>query len=213
MISLEGVTKSYGSLTVLENLMLSVARGESLCIAGPSGCGKSTLLKLIALISYPDAGSIFIDGKDASSERSSEREGFRNSIGYSFQEPLLLPYLSAIENIVDVVSKPTSTVQRRKEAQQTLSQLGMLERAGHLPSKLSVGEKKRVDLARALYRNPTLLVADEPFSSLDPGTGRLVAKTLRDYVGRGGTLTYSSVDPRKQDIADRTLDLTKHIEA
>jgi ABC-type lipoprotein export system ATPase subunit len=209
MLRLEDVGKSYGTVRVLERVNLSVDNGTSLRIAGRSGCGKSTLLKLMALISVPDAGSVFISGKEVTGSNPKERDSLRSFIGYSFQEPLLLPYLSAIENIVDVISRSKSTTAGREEAQAILSKLGLSERLEHLPSKLSVGEKKRVDIARALFRKPAILVLDEPFSNLDPGTGGLVSKLLRNYVQSGGTLVYSSVNLREGGEADKTMDLTK----
>ena len=203
----EKLGKSYGAIKAVEGIDLEVKRGRSLCILGRSGCGKTTLLKMLGLILKPDHGRVFIDGVDFS--RSSEQEMARSrlKIGFSFQEPLLLPYLNALQNLSLVVSKVTARNLRELEleATQLLSQLGLSKRLGHLPSKLSVGEKNRIDLARAILKHPAIIIADEPFANLDPETSLIVAGALRNHLRTGGILVFSSTEPSHTKQADDCL--------
>jgi len=205
MIRLEGVYKSYGSIRVLENFSFNLEAGKSLCIVGRSGCGKSTLLKVIALIAKPDQGNITIDGKNANEQNEAKLEKLRKEkIAYSFQEPLLIPYMTAIENLTEV------TGTQKEKAVELLSQLGLSDRLNHKPSKLSAGEKKRVDIARALLKGSAVLVADEPLSNLDPTTGLKVMELLRVHAQNGGTVVYSSVEPSDAKFADSIINMSNN---
>lgn len=203
MLRLTGVSKAYGAIKVLEAVSLEVPAGHALCVLGPSGCGKTTLLKVMALITLPDQGFVIIKGTDTTRMSDSTRARVRATIAYSFQEPLLLPYLNAWENTVSIVAfargLPVSAL--RSKAAELFSGLGLADRTHHPPAKLSVGEKKRVDIARALLKEPSMLVADEPFGSLDPETGRLVMERLNEYMDQGGTLIYSAVNPSESSWA------------
>jgi ABC-type lipoprotein export system ATPase subunit len=199
-VSLRDVKKSYGAIRVLEGISLEIRAGSSLCIFGPSGCGKSTLLKIIALMTRADSGSLMIDDRELSPATMAEIEGVRREkVSYAFQEPLLLPYLTALENIVDIVDIS------KGEALEMLSSLGLADRIRHKPSKLSVGEKKRVDIARALLRKKEILVADEPFSNLDPDTVAIVMRQFDNHLTKGGILVFSSVDPSETRFAHKSL--------
>lgn len=200
MLRLENVSKSYGSIKVLENLSLKVENCSIVCITGRSGCGKSTLLKVIALIAKPDNGVLMIEGEDISKLNGTAIEMLRKKrIAYSFQEPLLIPYMTALENLTEVIEV------RREKAIEMLSLLGLANRINHRPSKLSVGEKKRVDIARAILRESSILVADEPLSNLDPLTGAQVTELLKAHAKGGGTVIYSSVDPAEGKFADHVM--------
>ena len=197
MLKLENVSKSYGSIRVLENCNFSIETGKSVCIVGRSGCGKSTLLNVIALITKPDQGRILIDGKLVNIQNEAELEAFRREkVAYSFQEPLLISYMTATENLTEVIDVP------KEKAVKLLSKLGLSNRLNHKPSKLSVGEKKRVDIARALLKNSSLLVADEPLSNLDSATGQMVIDLLHEYLQNGRTVVFSSVEPSDAKFAD-----------
>ena len=200
MIKLENVSKSYGSLKVIENFSFNFEKGKSVCIVGQSGCGKSTLLKLIALIAKPNQGYVVINGRKINELNDAEYEKERREkIAYSFQEPLLIPYLTALENIAEVLGVDKDQVIEK------LSRLGLSNRLNHKPSKLSVGEKKRVDIARAVLKRSPILVADEPLSNLDPSSGLKVMELLKEYVTNGGTVVYSSVDPSDAKFADKVI--------
>lgn len=206
----EGLFKSYGAIKAVENISLHVESGKSLCIQGRSGSGKTSLLKMLALISRPDKGNVFINGVNTTESSEGEITRLRRRIGFSFQEPLLLPYLNAIQNLSLVIS----SVNDRKlpelefEARELLSRLGLSKRLYHFPSKLSVGEKKRVDFARAVSKHPIVIIADEPFANLDPETSRLVAGLLEDHLNKGGAVVYSSTEPTHSKIADDCLKLS-----
>jgi putative ABC transport system ATP-binding protein len=204
MIKLEGVYKNYGAIKVLEGIDLEVEAGEPVCLLGRSGCGKSTLLKLIALITRPDKGVLMVDGMDMAAMTDSEMdEARRKKVSYTFQEPLLIPYITALENVVEVTGAP------KDKAVQVLTELGLGDRLNHRPPKLSGGEKKRVDVARAILRGTSILVADEPLSNLDPETGEEVMQLLRAHAENGGVLVYSSVEPSEARFAAQVVNMEK----
>jgi len=200
MITLENVYKSYGAIKVLEGMSLQIEPGKSLCILGKSGCGKSTVLKLIALMTRPDKGGLFIDGRDVTKMTETEIEAMRRgSIAYTFQEPLLIPYITALENITLVLGTP------KDDAVDLLTHLGLGERLNQRPPRLSGGEKKRVDIARAILKGSSILVADEPLSNLDPDSGSKVIELLTRHASEGGVLVYSSVEPVQAKFADEVV--------
>jgi ABC-type lipoprotein export system ATPase subunit len=202
LITLESVAKSFGSVEVLTNLSLNLESSMSHCIIGRSGCGKSTLLKMMALIAKPDKGKITINGTDVTLLNEQECEKFRNqTISYSFQEPLLIPYMTSLENITEVLGIDKDMAIRE------LSRLGLSKRLDHLPSKLSVGEKKRVDIARAILKGSSILIADEPLSNLDPASSLMVMELLRAHANNGGSVIYSAVEPTDGKFADNIVNL------
>lgn len=187
----------------MKELSFEVPSGSSCCLLGRSGCGKSTALKIAALIAQPDSGTVTIDGVAVNSDHGLNPLQEGRMVGYSFQEPLLLPFLNALENVV----LPDSTPESEKVAKDLLSRLGLSGRMSHAPSKLSVGEKKRVDVARALLRSPRVLIADEPFSSLDPESRAEVSGLFDEFIESGGTLLYSAVDKSHSTWAKAVVDL------
>lgn len=204
MIELKGVYKNYGAIKVIESMSLRVESGTPLCLLGKSGCGKSTVLKLIALIARPDKGNLLINGQDTTTMTGAETDRLREeNVAYSFQEPLLIPYITALENVTSV------TRVSKERAIEVLTEMGLGSRLQHKPPKLSGGEKKRVDVARALLRGAPILVADEPLSNLDPETGEKVMAMLKAHVERGGTLVYSSVEPNDAKHASLVINMEK----
>lgn len=204
MIRLEGVYKSYGAIRILEAMSLQVDDGKSLCLFGKSGCGKSTVLKVAALIARPDKGRVYIDDKDVTKMNDVKMDDARRDmIAYSFQEPLLIPYITALENVTLLTSTP------KQKAADLMTKLGLGERLSQPPPRLSGGEKKRVDIARAILKNSRVLVADEPLSNLDPESGSTVMELLADYTDRGGVLVYSSVEPSESRFADDAIEMRK----
>lgn len=203
-IRLKGISKNYGWLSVIEGMDLHVEEGKPLCLLGRSGCGKSTLLKLMALITKPDKGSLLFDDKDVSRMTDAEIDRTRREkVSYAFQEPLLVPYLTALENITEVTWAP------KDKAVLVLKELGLGDRLNHPPSKLSVGEKKRVDVARAILRGNPVLMADEPLSNLDPEAGEKVIGMLKAHAEGGGILVYSSVSPNEAKYAAQIVNMDK----
>lgn len=205
MIRLEGACKSYGSVCIVEGMKLTVEEGKPLCILGRSGCGKSTLLKLIALMDRLDKGTLSVDGRDVGKMSDTEVDRLRrDKIAYTFQEPLLIPYVTALENVTMVTGVP------REKAAEVLGELGLSDRLNYRPQKLSGGERKRVDVARAILRAKPILVADEPLSNLDPKTGSIVMGMLNSHAERGGILVYSAVEPTEAESAAQVLKMERN---
>lgn len=186
MIELHDVHKSYGAIQVLSRVNLRVNEGECLAVVGRSGSGKTTLLKIIGTLAMPDRGSVIIYDVDVTKAKYKELIFISRSIGFSFQQPLLLPYMTTLENVM-----LASNIEK-KEAIEMLSFMGLGERINHKPGKLSEGEKKRTDLARALAKKPRILIADEPFSNLDINCIEKASELINNFVKHGGTVIVSS---------------------
>ncbi len=204
----ENVSKTFGSVRALRGVSLSVAPGEFLTITGPSGSGKTTLLSLIGALERPDAGLIEVDGMPVP-EHHSAVEFRRHVVGFVFQDNLLMPYLSARSN-VETAMLPVGVgrQERRERALELLADVGLSDRAEHVPAELSGGERQRVAIARALANGPRLLLADEPTGALDTvDSVRLFAvlDALRERYGT--TLVIVSHDQSVGDRADRTVRL------
>ena len=172
VIEIKNVTKSYGPLTVLHDVSLTVPEGEIMAIVGPSGAGKTTLLQIAGTLDRPDSGKVLFDGTDLFSLKDKKLSQFRNlHIGFVFQFHQLLPEFSALEN----VAMPALIAGRKKkeafaEAERLLGDLGLGHRLSHKPAELSGGEKQRLALARAFLKDANLYILDESTSSLDFGT-------------------------------------------
>ncbi|QDT01828.1 Lipoprotein-releasing system ATP-binding protein LolD [Rubripirellula lacrimiformis] len=180
----QGLSKSFPTggdpLRVLSDLDLELHSGDSLAVVGPSGSGKSTLLQILGTLDRPDSGSVRIDQTDPFELSESGLAAFRNQkIGFIFQDHHLLPQLTVIENVLVpalAIGKPSSG--DLQNAQDLLSQVGLTQRLGHLPSELSGGERERVAIARALLMKPTLILADEPTGNLDRSTAETITALL-----------------------------------
>jgi putative ABC transport system ATP-binding protein len=176
MYKLTDVKKTYhtGRETVgaLQGVNLTVSDGEWLAIQGPTGHGKTTLLQMLGGLDRPTSGSVEFDGKDLAELREGEVCNIRaKSFGFIFQTFNLIPTLSAQENVeTALVPLGVGTVERRARAAAALADVGLADRAKHLPSQLSGGQQQRVAIARALVKEPTVLLADEPTGNLDEET-------------------------------------------
>jgi ABC-type lipoprotein export system ATPase subunit len=178
LIVAEGVSRLYvdGNVLALDNVSLSIARGEYVAIVGPSGSGKSTLLNVLGGLDQPTSGRVLFDGKEIVTPRALDDLRSRQ-IGYVFQSFYLLPTLTAIENVQLPMFETSRTAkQRLQRAGELLEVVGLSHRARHLPSRLSVGERQRVAIARSLANDPQVLLADEPTGNLDTGTGEDILK-------------------------------------
>ncbi len=207
-VAVEGVGKSFGRVSALREVSMGVASGEAVAITGRSGSGKSTLLALIGGLEQPDDGRVLIDGRALWSEPRPARAR-REVVGFVFQRHLLLGALSARANVeVPLIGAGMHRSERRGRALSLLDEVGLADRAEHLPSELSGGESQRVAVARALANEPRLLLADEPTGALDSRTSERVLDLLfrlRDHLGM--TLVIVSYDPSVGARADRTLAL------
>jgi lipoprotein-releasing system ATP-binding protein len=199
------LTKSYrtprGELPILNGITLSLDRGAAAAIMGPSGSGKSTLLYssvllpllyVLGVLDAPTAGTVTLDGHDPFQLNEREQAAFRNKqIGFVFQDHSLLPQCSVLENVL----APTLVAPRAERganvearARELLAQVGLGDRLDHRPGELSGGEKQRAALARALIRDPLLLLCDEPTGNLDRGTADTVATLLLDLHRKRNTI-------------------------
>jgi len=207
-VSVESMSKSFGRISALRQVSLKVAPGEAIAITGPSGSGKSTLLALIGGLELPDAGEVLIDGEALWHERDLARER-REVVGFVFQSHLLLSTLSARANVeVPLLGAGVHRTERRARALELLEQVGLSERAEHVPAQLSGGERQRVAVARSLANEPRLLLADEPTGALDSVSTERVLDLLfglRDRLGM--TMLVVSYDRAIGARADRTVTL------
>jgi lipoprotein-releasing system ATP-binding protein len=185
MLVADRLGKSYptprGPLAILDDVSLTVDRGQSVAVMGPSGCGKSTLLYLLGALEPPSAGTVTIDDTNPYTLAERAQAEFRGShIGFVFQDHLLLPQLSALDNVL----APTLVAAGRGDGaavdrgRALLERVGLGDRLDHRPGELSGGERQRVALARALIRKPAVLLCDEPTGNLDRAAADEVAEML-----------------------------------
>ena len=214
MIAIKNLRKSFGKLTVLKGITLSVRRGEIVSVVGPSGAGKTTLLQIIGTLSRPDSGSVVIDGVDVSRLNDNELSAFRNSrIGFVFQFHNLLPEFTAFENICIpgyIGGRDRREVEAR--AAELIDLLGLTERRNHKPAELSGGEQQRVAIARALVNSPAVILADEPSGNLDSRNRDEIHRlfmSLRERFGQ--TIIIVTHDENLAAMADRKITMTDGI--
>ena len=191
MLVADRLSKHYdtprGPVPILEDLSLTLDRGDSVAIMGPSGCGKSTLLYLLGALEPPSSGTIQIDGRNPYTLNEREQAAFRGAnIGFVFQDHLLLPQLSALDNVI--VPTLVAGGGAADRARELLGAVGLAERLDHRPGELSGGERQRVAIARALVREPSLLLCDEPTGNLDRTAADAVADVLVDLHRRKKTM-------------------------
>jgi putative ABC transport system ATP-binding protein len=191
VVRLEGVGKSYrlGRVNVraLENVSLTVARGEFLALAGPSGSGKTTLLNLIGCIDKPDRGRIFVDSAQVDNVPLHRLASLRReTLGYVFQTFNLIPVLTAYENVeYPLLLRGIPRRERAERVRHWLDRVGLAAQARQRPDQLSGGQRQRVAIARAMVGDPKLVLADEPTANLDSET----ASTILDLLQRINTDT------------------------
>ncbi len=205
----DGVSKSFGRIVALREGLLRVAPGEAVVVTGRSGSGKSTLLALLGGLDRPDSGRVLIDGRAIWNEPHTARAR-REVVGFVFQRHLLLETLSAQANVeVPLLGARVARVARRERARQLLAEVGLRDRAEHVPAQLSGGERQRVAIARALANQPRLLLADEPTGALDSATSERILDLLfglRDRLGM--TMVVVSYDSAVGPRADRTVTIS-----
>ncbi len=207
-VAVRDVTKSFGPIRALRGVSLTVAASEFVTITGPSGSGKSTLLNMIGSLDRPDSGTILVAGVPVPEPRRAV-EFRRRLVGFVFQDNLLLPYLSAQANIeAALLCAGVGHRERRERSAELLAEVGVADRAHHLPSELSGGQRQAVALARALANRPRLLLADEPTGALDSASGRRALDLLAAMRDRHGmTVIVVSHDPAVAERADRVMRL------
>ena len=207
MLKFENVTKVFngpqGEVTALDGVTFDVNPGEVVAVRGPSGCGKSTLLLAAGTLLRPTAGAIAIGGANPYALTPNGRSALRaETIGFVFQQFYLVPYLSVLDNVL-LPSMVQKTDAAEVRAQELLARFGLEHRAHHVPAQLSIGERQRTALARALFNQPKLLLADEPTGNLDPENGKIVLHTLKTFAEEGGAVLLVTHDTT--DCSTRTL--------
>ncbi len=208
-IELKDVTRIYPAskaVLALNHVSLSVPEGEWLAIMGPSGSGKSTLVNLIGCLDQPTEGEIWIEGSNVARMSPAELNRFRaEKIGFIFQQFHLIPYLTALENVM--LAQYFHSMTDEQEALAALDHVGLKDRARHLPAQLSGGEQQRVCIARALINDPNIILADEPTGNLDAQNEEIVLRKLRELHAQGRTIIMVTHDPMVARMADRRLEI------
>jgi lipoprotein-releasing system ATP-binding protein len=185
MLEVKRLSKSYatarGPLSVLSDVSLTLAPGDAAAIMGPSGTGKSTLLYILGALEAPTSGTVTLDGTNPFALAATDLAAFRNErVGFVFQDHCLLPQCTVLENVLipTLVAKGSNAGDFVGQARRLVEQVGLADRADHRPDALSGGERQRAAIARALIRQPRLLLCDEPTGNLDRATADSVASIL-----------------------------------
>jgi len=213
MYALRGVTKQYRTKTAvaaLDGIDMDIADGEFLAIQGRTGSGKSTLLQILGAMDRPTSGEVYFGGLELGAQSADKLSEMRAvSIGFVFQAFNLIPTLSAVENVeAALVPLRLPGAQRRDRAQRALAAVGLADRADHLPSQLSGGQQQRVGIARALVKEPAVLLADEPTGNLDVDTRDEIIALLEElWRERQLTLVLVTHDMVVADRAQRIIAL------
>jgi lipoprotein-releasing system ATP-binding protein len=218
LLQVANVSKEYralsGPLSVLDDISFSLSPGEQAAIMGPSGSGKSSLLYILGALDPPTSGTVTLDGRNPYELPPGELAAFRNrAIGFVFQDHCLLPQCTVLENVLVPTLIAAEEDDYGLRARQLIEQVGLTPRLDHRPAELSGGEKQRVAVARALIREPRLLLCDEPTGNLDRASADNVASLLLNLHQRERTIlivvTHStqiaSKFPINFELSDRQL--------
>ena len=204
ILELKDVSMIYGTVKALQHIDLSVAQGEWLAIMGPSGSGKTTMMNIVGCMDKASNGSVILDGEELSTLPQKGLTAIRrDKIGLIFQQFHLVPYLTALENII--IAQYYHSIPDEEEAMEALRNVGLEDRARHLPSQLSGGEQQRVCIARALINCPKLILADEPTGNLDEANEKLVMEILHRLHDSGSTIIVVTHSPEVGSHADRVI--------
>src|SRR5690606_12412337 len=189
MITVENISKAFGSHKVLEDISFDVGQGEVICLIGPSGSGKSTILRCINGLETYDSGSIRVDGVQVDSSKPSIR-ALRSELGMVFQRFNLFPHRTALENVMEgpIYVKRMPRAEAREQGIELLEKVGLGAKINAYPEKLSGGQQQRVAIARALAMRPKAILFDEPTSGLDPELVGDVLKVMMTLAQEGMTM-------------------------
>ncbi|TML92133.1 MAG: cell division ATP-binding protein FtsE [Actinobacteria bacterium] len=197
MIRLENVTKAYkGNVVALRDVSADIQKGEFVFLVGASGSGKSTFIRLLLKEERPDAGRIWVAGKEIANLSNWKVPYLRRNIGCVFQDFKLLPNKTVYENVafaLEVIGRPKHVVE--SQVPQILDLVGLAKKHDNLPNELSGGEQQRVSIARAFVNRPLILLADEPTGNLDPSTSEGIMRLL-DRINRTGTTVVMATHDR-----------------
>ena len=206
-VKLENITKIYHmgevELRAVDGIDFSIEKGEFVVIVGPSGAGKTTVLNILGGMDTASSGHITVDGQDITKYSARQLTGYRrDDIGFVFQFYNLIPNLTALENVemaLQICKNPL-------DAKTVLKEVGLEQRMDNFPAQLSGGEQQRVSIARALAKNPKLLLCDEPTGALDYNTGKAILKILQDMCReKGMTVIVITHNSALAPMADRLI--------
>jgi putative ABC transport system ATP-binding protein len=205
VIRIKNVTKQYDKQTrALDNLSLTIKKGEWTSIMGPSGSGKTTLLNIIGCLDSPTGGNIIINGTETTELNQTGLTKFRReNIGLIFQQYHLVPYLTAVENVM--MAQYFHSIVDKNDAIAALKRVGLSHRLEHIPAHLSGGEQQRVCIARALVNEPRILLADEPTGNLDQKNGDIVLNLIRELHKEGHTIVLITHNPQIGDMGQNKV--------
>lgn len=206
-VKLENVSKIYGTkevkIVAVDEISFQIAEGEFVVVVGPSGAGKTTVLNILGGMDKATSGKVWVDGRDIAKYSNKQLTAYRrDDIGFVFQFYNLVPNLTALENVelaLQICSDPL-------DARQVLEEVGLKDRLANFPAQLSGGEQQRVSIARALAKNPKLLLCDEPTGALDYQTGKAILKLLQDMCRKKGmTVIVITHNSALTPMADRVI--------
>ena len=206
-VKLENVSKIYGTkevkIVAVDEISFQIAEGEFVVVVGPSGAGKTTVLNILGGMDKATSGKVWVDGRDIAKYSNKQLTAYRrDDIGFVFQFYNLVPNLTALENVelaLQICSNPL-------DARQVLEEVGLKDRLANFPAQLSGGEQQRVSIARALAKNPKLLLCDEPTGALDYQTGKAILKLLQDMCReKGMTVIVITHNSALTPMADRVI--------
>ena len=204
MITLENICKTFYTSEVqtkaLDDVSLTIEKGEFVSIMGPSGCGKSTMLNIMGLLDEPTSGSLTIDGVNSAGMTDKQLAALRNrKLGFIFQSFHLIPALNVLDNVLlPMLYRPRemSSAQMRKRAEEVLAKVDLAHRMKHFPTQLSGGQCQRVAIARALMGAPEVILADEPTGNLDSKMGAEIMAILKQLNADGTTIVMVTHDEK-----------------
>jgi putative ABC transport system ATP-binding protein len=210
IIKISNIDKIYkmgsGTFKALDNVSLSIYKGEYVAIVGPSGAGKSTLMNIIGCLDTATSGEYILDGLNTKCSDNKLAEIRNKKIGFIFQNYNLLPKLSILENVelpLLYLGYPSNKI--REKAKEAIEKVGLSSHIKHKPSELSGGQMQRVAIARALVTEPQIILADEPTGALDSKTGKEVLKMLSDLNNEGNTIIMITHDKEIAANAKRII--------
>ncbi len=192
MLEIRNISKAFGDLTVLENVSLSVNKGDVVALIGPSGAGKTTLLRCMNFLEKADSGTLLFDGEtyDLHSAGKKEIASVRKRTAFVFQSYNLFLNKTALQNVTEglVIARKTDKAKAKEIAMDALTKVGLADRADYYPHQLSGGQQQRVAIARALATDPEIIYFDEPTSALDPELTQEVLYVMRQLADEGMTM-------------------------